>query len=169
MNSFVIAEAYKTQQEVNRRYDRAIRIVWAPKIQRFVICEDKLETRTSTAPDGSSESPWINRDPDLEGAQHFGMWGEMQQIGIKTTLEARRRLETREGDYMPPDADIVIAILAMECPRAGDRDPTEFGMAAVERREALRRKKWAGQIKDALPTMIAKKNNRVYSTPSGKR
>ncbi len=156
MNNLLLARTREVESRVRRCINDAYRIIWAPKIQRFVLCEERLCTEAIPT--------WIPRDSDLEGAEYEGVWGP-QPINEMTTLRTLVRLETMEGDYMEPTYAIVELVIATMFKRRGDIDPREYGSRAAERREAAFEKQMLDEWKAFEPTYRAKKLNRVYSTP----
>ena len=156
MNSVLLARTREVEAKVRSRLNEAIRIEWAPKIQRFVLCEERLDT--------GADPTWIPRDSDLEGAEYEGPWGT-QPINAMTTLRTLVRMETMEGDYMEPTYAIVELVYGTMFKRRGDVDPTEYGSRAAARREAAFEKEMRDDWKAFEPTYRAKQVNRIYSTP----
>lgn len=136
---------FKDQERVVQEcYDPSIRIFFNPRIDRWIICEDSRVAKKQT-------DPWLDRDVDLEG---------VEGVGEKTPFRALKKLETIDGKPIPPLADVVIKILALECPRKGDRDMTKIAWEQVRRREARSRQRIAEMCEEYMKDVAAKRRGR---------
>ena len=139
-----VQDAYFAEQErqIQLRYDPSIRLLYNPRIERWLICEDQRIALKVT-------DPLIERDCDLEG---------VPGVGEKTYFKALIKCECSDGLPFPPLADLVIKILAIQCPKNGDKSAKSVFKAQMDRQEESGKKFIREQMQrvyeDVLPLAL---------------
>lgn len=105
-NRILAAEIAREEQRI-RDYDPSIWLFFNPRIQRWIVCEDRRATSDRT-------NPFRPPDSDLIG---------IEGVGELTPFNALFKCEFSDGNPFPPLADIVIPVLKFEHPKAGEKDP----------------------------------------------